>query len=84
MATDNCSFVDFTEAIAHKLFNGYLPMNVSPELLSVAILESCPPFQGASAEVRKYFLLRLVPLIYFRQQMQRDALEANGESKWLA
>jgi hypothetical protein len=80
MGTD--PFVEFCEAIAWRLFGGYLPMNVSPGLLGIAILEACVPFQGASAEIRKYFLLRLVPLIHFRQMMQRDAADADNESRW--
>ena len=76
------SWVEFTEAIAWKIFGGSFPENASPELIAVAVLEASPPFAGASIEVRKDFLLRLVPLIYFRKIMQQDAADAMNGTEW--
>jgi hypothetical protein len=75
-------WVEFTEAIAWKIFNGHFPQNASPELIAVAILEASPAFVGADIEVRKHFLLRMVPLIHFRKIMQNDAADADGSSEW--
>jgi hypothetical protein len=76
------SWVEFVEAIAWKIFNGSFPENASPELIAVAILEASPPFIGASIEVHKYFLLRLVPLVHFRKIVQQDAAHADGNNPW--
>lgn len=76
-------FVEFTETIVWKIFDGHFPA-VSPELLAVCILESCPLLRGANVDVRRYFLLRLTPLIYFRQMMERDAGDFDSSAEWLA
>jgi hypothetical protein len=81
-AMDSPAFVEFCEAIAWKLFGGYLPQNISPELLAIAVLEASPPFHGASTEVKKYVLLGLVPLICSRQVMQMDVVDADGNAEW--
>jgi hypothetical protein len=77
-------WVEFTEWCAWKMFGGYFPQAASPELLAVAVLEASPAFAGADIEVRKCFLLRLVPLIHFRKLMQADAASADGEARWPA
>jgi hypothetical protein len=77
-------WVEFTEAIAWKVFDGSFPQNASPELIAVAVLESCPLFADADIEVRKYFLLRMVPLIHFRKIMQNDAADAAKGTEWRA
>lgn len=84
MNTDTEIFVDFTETIAHKLFDGHFPAKASPELIACAILEACPLICGADVEVRKYFLLRITPLIYFRKMMEREADDTDSSAKWLA
>jgi hypothetical protein len=75
-------WVEFTEAMVWKIFSGSFPQNVSPELIAVAILEACPPFAGASIDVRKNFLLNLVPLIRCRLTMQQDAADAADGIEW--
>ena len=84
MNTDTEIFVDFTEAIAHTLFDGHFPAHVSPELIARCVLEACPLLRGADVDVRKYFLSRLTPLIYLRKMMERDADDADSSAKWLA
>ena len=73
---------EFTEKIAGRIFDGMFPLNVSPELLAVCVLECLPPFRDASEEVQDYFIDRFAPMIWVHQRMQVEAGRALRGSEW--
>jgi hypothetical protein len=74
--------VEFTEAIAHKIFSGFYPMNVSAETTARAVLSAMPLFQDASAEVKKCFLTHFMAMILYRKGLQLDAADADRGAGW--
>jgi hypothetical protein len=82
MMEHNTVMHEFTERIADRIFDGFLPMNVPPGMIARAVLQSLPAFKDADVEVRRHFLAEMTRLIWCRQAWQAHAANVDGSAGW--